>query len=182
MKVFIGLGNPGKEYEQNRHNVGFMFVEYLAKKMQPETEFILQPRFASRIAELSIGGEKYLFAEPQSYMNASGESFIKLVSFYKVDPESIFVAHDDLDIPLGKTKVQKGTGPKLHGGLSSIEERFGSANFWRIRIGVENRTPENHIPGEAYVLQDFSADEKDLLFPTFEKIHEQLLLSKILSR
>ncbi|MEO6508540.1 MAG: aminoacyl-tRNA hydrolase, partial [Patescibacteria group bacterium] len=92
MKLFVGLGNPGKEYQKNRHNIGFMLAEYLVKKMSPETGFNLTSRFAANLAEFSIGNDKYLFAEPQSYMNRSGEAVVRLAQFYKVKPADIFVA------------------------------------------------------------------------------------------
>jgi PTH1 family peptidyl-tRNA hydrolase len=180
MKLFVGLGNPGKEYQENRHNIGFMFVEYLVKKLSPETSFTMNTRFAARIAEFNHNDDKWIVAEPQAYMNRSGEASSKLAVFYKVPKTDFFVAHDDLDIPFGKFKIQNGTGPKLHGGLSSIEQLFGTTDFWRIRIGVESRTPDQNIPGEAYVLQNFSSDEKTQLSPLFDKILNQLLLQKVI--
>ncbi len=102
---------------------------------------------------------KILIAKPQTFMNRSGEAVSKIVNFYHIPLENVYIAHDDLDIPLGSFKVQKGTGPKLHNGLASIEEKLGTVDFWRIRIGVDNREGNRSLSGEAYVLQDFTDEE-----------------------
>jgi PTH1 family peptidyl-tRNA hydrolase len=180
MKLMVGLGNPGNEYAKNRHNVGFMFVEFFTKKIDASASFNIHNKFNANIAELNHEGEKYLVAEPQTYMNRSGETVSRLAAFYKIKPEDIIVAHDDLDILLGKSKIQMANGPKLHNGLASIEQLFGTANFWRIRIGVESRTGEYRPSGEEFVLQDFTREEKLLLQESFEKIYHQLFLQKVL--
>lgn len=180
MKVIAGLGNPGKQYEKTRHNVGFMLSQFLAKKLSSDSSFVKSEKFAANICEINGETEKYFVIEPQNYMNTSGESISKVTNFYKVLPENVVVTHDDLDIPFGKFKVQKGTGPKQHNGISSIEEHLGTKSFWRIRIGVENRSPENYISGEAYVLNDFNYTELQELPVIFEKIYQQLKDQKIL--
>lgn len=174
MKLFVGLGNPGNRYKKNRHNVGFMLIEYLANKLQPESSFSNSTKFSSLTNELTVDEDIYIFAEPQTYMNRSGEPVSRLLQFYKVAIDNLVVAHDDLDIPFGKFKIQAGTGPKLHNGLSSIEQLLGTKDFLRIRIGVENRTPDNYMPGEAYVLQNFTQEEHTQLKDIFEKIYQQL--------
>lgn len=180
MKLLVGLGNPGKEYEHNRHNIGFMFVEHLIQKTTPGVSFSLQSKFKSMIAETQYNGEKYIVAEPQTFMNRSGESLTRLAQFYKITPDNIIVAHDDLDIFLGKYKVQMANGPKQHNGLASIEQLFGTPNFWRVRIGVENRNEEFKVPGETYVLQNFTDEEKSTLPTTFDKIIEQMKVQKVI--
>ncbi len=180
MKLFVGLGNPGSEHSRHRHNIGFMFVEYLKNKTGTNLAFKMENKFLSNVCEVTVKGEKYVIVEPQTFMNASGRAVVKLFQFYKVALDNLIVAHDELDIPLGKFKIQNGTGPKLHGGLASIEQYLGTKDFWRIRIGVEKRDPDSRIPGEAYVLQNFTPEEHIILFPTFEKIHQQLALQKIL--
>lgn len=107
-------------------------------------------------------------------MNSSGEAVNKLANYYSLVPSALFVAHDDLDLPLGEYKIQKGVGPKLHNGINSIEQTLGSSDFWRIRIGVDNRDPNNRIPGEDYVLQDFSKEEMESLKIVFKKIGQEL--------
>lgn len=155
MKLLVGLGNPGEKYQHNRHNIGFMFADFMKNNER-------------------MKHEKWIILKPQNYMNRSGEEVSKTAHFYKIEPEDIFVAHDDLDIPLGKFKIQKGTGPKLHNGISSIEQLLGTNDFWRIRIGVENRG-DNRISGEVYVLQDFTNEERQTITSLFPEISTRLL-------
>lgn len=161
MKVVIGLGNPGKQYEGTRHNVGHMFID-----------------------SVSLGGSEegnLKLLKSDSFMNNSGDFVQKEVSTYRGNWEkdgskvaNLFIVHDDLDIPLGQFKIQKAVGPKVHYGVNSIEERVGSKEFWRVRIGVDARLPEKRIPGEAYVLQRFSPEERQILDTVFPKIWEEL--------
>ena len=151
MKLIVGLGNPGEEYRNHRHNVGFMFIDELHKSLPLEdTEFKL--------------------LKPQTFMNKSGEAVAREANYYKIPPEQVIVVHDDLDIPLGLWKKQTGVGPKLHYGIQSIEEQLGTKDFVRIRIGVDNRNPENRTPGEAYVLQNFTDEERAKLQEVFRTI------------
>jgi PTH1 family peptidyl-tRNA hydrolase len=112
-------------------------------------------------------------------MNESGLAVSK-IAFYEINLSDIYIIHDDLDIKLGEYKIQKGIGPQLHYGISSIENRLGKKDFWRIRIGVDNRDLENRIPGEEYVLQDFNSQEKKTIDQTVDKIITELndLISK----
>lgn len=146
MYYLIGLGNPGKKYQNNRHNVGHQLIDYLKKK------------------NIDI---KLL--KTDCFMNLSGSFVKKIIEKNKIKTEKLIIAHDDLDLPLGSFKIQKGIGPKLHNGLISIEKTLKTKNFWRIRIGIDNRPPKNRINGETYVLQDFLSDEKktikNKLFP-----------------
>jgi PTH1 family peptidyl-tRNA hydrolase len=108
-------------------------------------------------------------------MNKSGEAVKKLsVKYQQPDTNFLYVIHDDLDIPIGKFKIQKGTGPKVHNGLSSINDHLHTEDYWRIRIGVENRDPTNRIPGEDYVLHDFTYDEQKILDELFPQILQRL--------
>jgi len=156
MKLIIGLGNPGRDYENNRHNIGHLVVEELAKK------------------RLSKG---MVVKKTNCYMNKSGEFVEKLVEQYHLNPSDLWVIHDDLDIPLGSFKIQKGKGPKLHNGVISIEEILGTGDFWRVRIGVDNRDPGGRVSGEEYVLQDFTHEEIELLKPVIEEICKKLATS-----
>ena len=105
-------------------------------------------------------------------MNRSGQTIAHLIS----EPTIIFVAHDDLDIRIGNFKIQKSVGPKMHNGLESIEQSLKSKSFWRIRIGIDNRTSDNSIPGEPYVLSNFSEEESEMLEKTFPRILSKLQL------
>ena len=142
MKLIVGLGNPGDKYKNNRHNVGYIVVDALE----------------------GAGLVDGLKAEKTNvYMNDSGEAVKKFKNFYKVTPANLYIVHDDLDIPLGQYKLQLGKGPKVHNGVNDIELKLGTPEFWRIRIGVDNRDPENREAGDKYVLQDFTDEEKQTL-------------------
>ncbi len=161
MKLVVGLGNPGETHANNRHNVGFMVVDRLAKEAGWESKF----------EALILKARDYLLVKPQTFMNRSGEVVAKLANFYKVATDDLMVIHDDLDIRLGEYKIQKGVGPKVHNGLTSVEERLGTANFWRLRIGVDNRpTGQARTPGEEYVLADFLPEEKAIVDGVIEKV------------
>lgn len=148
MKLLVGLGNPGTKYMKNRHNVGHMLVEFLE------------------------GGPHHGFKlfKTDCYMNQSGGFVKKLLNTHKTAPDSLYIAHDDLDIPLGKFKIHFGTGPKVHNGINSIADALGTEDFWRIRIGVDARTPDNRVDGETYVLEDFTIEDFDLIKKTFPRI------------
>jgi PTH1 family peptidyl-tRNA hydrolase len=173
MFIFIGLGNPGTNYQNNRHNVGQMLIDYLAKNLKSQNENIK-------------------FFKTDCFMNQSGKAVKKIIENClslearkakgdKLKIENLIILHDDLDIPLGKFKIQKGIGPKLHNGIKSIEQELKTKDFWRVRIGVDNRKPENHISGEVYVLQDFLPEEKELLtnevFPAIKEKINRIFLS-----
>ncbi len=178
MLVLIGLGNPGEKYKNNRHNVGFMFIDYFVKHMIHLGALVLEElnhedKFGAELGRFEYQGEKYVVAKPQTFMNASGDSVQRITSFYQIPLSSLYVAHDDLDIPFGKYKTQFAVGPKLHNGLDSIENRLGEPDFYRIRIGVDNRG-EQPISGESYVLQNFTAEEMKLLPDIFAQILAKL--------
>ena len=156
MKLIIGLGNPGKEYENNRHNVGYLAVEKLIKKRLPRD---------------------VVAKKTNCYMNKSGELVEKLVEQYHLNPSNLWVIHDDLDIPIGSFKIQKGKGPKLHNGINSIEEKLRTQDFWRVRVGVDNRDPQSRISGEEYVLKDFTFEEMELLKTVLEELCRKLVTS-----
>ena len=156
MKLIIGLGNPGEEHESNRHNVGHRAVDVLLKRSLPQG---------------------FVVKKSQVFMNNSGTFVKKLVEQNKAKTSDLWVIHDDLDIPLGSYKIQKGKGPKLHNGVNSVERELGSGDFWRARVGVENRSPEKRIAGEQYVLQDFTEGEKQILIKVIDDLCTKLLTS-----
>lgn len=168
MKLIVGLGNPGKKYSATRHNVGFLAVDFLAKSNS--LDFSDNLKFKSEIAT----SEKFILVKPHTFMNNSGDAVSAIVNFYKISSGDIFIIHDDLDLRLGEYKIQKAIGPKVHGGVNSIEEKLGSKNFWRVRIGVDNRSIENRITGEEYVLQSFSESEKEMIGESIEKAIQEL--------
>lgn len=164
MKLIIGLGNPGEKYHNTRHNVGFMMLDELAQ--MTSDQWLMNKYVQSSI----INNQSLILAKPQAFMNNSGEAVKLLLAFYELKPTAITVVHDDLDLPLGEYKIQFGKGPKVHNGINSIESSLGTDQFWRVRIGIDNRDPENRTPGEAYVLQQFSTLEQITLNKVFKDI------------
>ena len=156
MKLLVGLGNPGAKYTNTRHNIGFMFLDYLEQ----------QQKLDKQVKTL----------KPETYMNQSGMAVVKKLSFYKLQPADLIVIHDDLDLPLGEYKIQFGKGPKLHNGVESVEQAIGTKEFWRVRIGVDNRSLENRVPGDLYVLQNFLPEEKTKLLKLFPEITKALIV------
>lgn len=183
MKLIVGLGNPGEKYVKNRHNVGFQFLDYLVQKLEvPSTEntFKTDKRLGAEILKINMDEEVIILDKPQTFMNESGKAVRKIVTSYKLQvTRDLVVVHDDLDIKIGAYKLQLGKGPKIHGGVLSIENELRDTNFWRLRIGVDNRDAENRIPGEAYVLQNFTGDEQKILKSVFDSINLSLLLNPV---
>jgi PTH1 family peptidyl-tRNA hydrolase len=167
MKVIVGLGNPGEKYANNRHNVGFMVLDKL-----------LAVRWESKFEAMVCKVGNTLLVKPQTFMNRSGDSVSEIVNFYKVSIDDLIVVHDDLDIRLGEYKIQKGVGPKVHNGLTSVEERLGKADFWRVRVGIDSRQPaaDSRQSGEDYVLADFTSEENAVLDKIIKIIVDQLMV------
>lgn len=166
MRLIVGLGNPEDKYKDTRHNAGFMLIDALAKSRNLFWE--KSEKLKSFVCRDIAKNE--LLAKPTTFMNASGDALKALTDFYQVDVDKLWVAHDDLDLRLGECKIQKAKGPKEHNGIVSVEEKLGSAEFWRIRIGVDTREGERDMPGEKYVLQKFSEDELKKIKATIEQI------------
>lgn len=155
MKLIVGLGNPGKEYEGTRHNAGFEFVN----KMAGGDRFGLNKKFEAEILEK----DGLILVKPQTFMNESGRAVRKIVDFYKLSLDSLVIVHDDLDINLGEFKIQKGVGPKVHNGIASVEQSLGETNFWRVRLGIDNRKiQQTNLSGADYVLSRFGQDEREV--------------------
>jgi len=170
MKLLVGLGNPGETYQKNRHNVGFLFVDFLADLKKGEWKY---DKYLS--AEICSYSESITLAKPQTYMNRSGESVKELFERYTLTANDLIIVHDDLDIPLGKFKIQM-QGPKQHNGLASIQNKLRTNDFLRVRIGVDNRPPENRIDGETYVLGDFTEEERKIVEQLLPEIAKRLAL------
>ncbi len=153
-KIIVGLGNPGGEHAESRHNVGFIFLDQLAEING--LRWKENKRFKALVTTL---GDAFLI-KPQTYMNESGESVSKTASFYKLAPASLFVIHDDVDIKLFEYKIQFGKESAGHRGVRNIMEKLGTKDFWRVRIGI-GRPEVGSYDVEDYVLSRFS--EEDLL-------------------
>lgn len=160
MKLIVGLGNPGGKYLYTRHNVGFTMLDRLQRAIAYSQEWIRDEKSRSEICH--IKERDVILLKPQTFMNDSGVAVSKFVNFYKIKIDDVCVIHDDLDIALGDYKFQKGKGPKDHKGIISIEQALGSKEFWRMRIGVENRT-DSEVEGQDYVLMNFSTKEEETL-------------------
>lgn len=174
MKLIVGLGNPGAKYQNNRHNVGFMFIDFMVRKLESLKGIKLKEEKILPVTCYPLPA--LILAKPNTFMNQSGLAVKRLLSNLPTfKPSNLVIVHDDLDIPLGKFKIQKGIGPKVHNGLKSIEKALKTKDFWRIRIGVDNRQPDRWIEGETYVLTNFLPEEKKIIInQVFPKIFSRL--------
>ncbi|NPA87951.1 MAG: aminoacyl-tRNA hydrolase [Epsilonproteobacteria bacterium] len=164
MKLIVGLGNPGSKYEKNRHNIGFLAVDYLIKEFNASK---LSSKFKGELYK----SDEYLFLKPTTYMNLSGESVRLVKDFYKIENDDIIVIHDDIDLKLGALRFKKGGGSGGHNGLKSIDANIGN-DYWRVRIGVGR--PERKEMVVSYVLSDFEDEELECLEKLFPLIKEAI--------
>ena len=155
MKLIVGLGNPGKEYEKTRHNIGFMTIDKFASKLGVE---INKDKFSGLYCDVNIGGEKVILLKPQSYINLSGEVIRKYVDFFKINIEDILIIHDDLDLPVGTYRVKQQGSSGGHNGLKNIELHLGTQEYKRIKIGISNN---KLMDTKDYVLGKLSKEETE---------------------
>ena len=171
MRLVVGLGNPGVRYARNRHNVGFMAVDAIARRHGSPA---FRNRFNGVVAEAVIAGERRLLLKPQTFMNASGESVAEAARFFKIPAEDIVVIHDEIDLRPGKLRVKRGGGNAGHNGLRSIDPLIGP-DYWRVRIGVGHPGVKELV--QPYVLQNFAADEVvDWVEPLIDAVAETVPL------
>lgn len=154
MLLFVGLGNPGRQYARNRHNIGFMAVEAIAREHRFSP---FRARFQGRVSEGQIGGERVILLEPETYMNESGRAVGEAARFYKIGLDGIAVFHDELDLAPGKCRVKIGGGAAGHNGLRSIDAHLGK-DYRRIRLGIGHPGDKNLV--HSYVLNDFAKSEE----------------------
>ncbi len=162
--LIVGLGNPGPKYAANRHNVGFMCLERLAAAHSLTFD---KRQKRAHVALGAIRGLRVVLAQPQTFMNDSGQAVVPLAQFYQVPPARLLVVYDDLDLPPGTLRVRPEGGSGGHKGMHSIIEQLGSSDFARLRIGIGR--PPGQMDAAAYVLQDFSADEMPLIEKALER-------------
>lgn len=161
MKIICGLGNPGRQYEQNRHNVGFMVVDALAARLKAP---FTSNKFEAALAHLPFAGDKLLLLKPQTFMNLSGLSLGGAARFYKVAAPDVLVVHDELDLPFGRVQLKAGGGTGGHNGLNSIREAWGEESYGRLRVGIgKPQGPEARERVIGHVLGDFSREETSAL-------------------
>lgn len=154
MKLIVGLGNIGKEYENTRHNVGFMVVDKLANKLNANFE---QSKFKASIAMINYKGEKVIIMKPSTYMNLSGEAVLACVNFYKIHVEDILIIHDDLDLPVGSVRIRMQGSAGGQKGMNNIINLLHTSDIKRIRVGIDKNPI---IPVVDYVLGKFTSEEK----------------------
>jgi PTH1 family peptidyl-tRNA hydrolase len=161
MKLIIGLGNPGTQYEKTRHNIGFLLLDEIKNNIN-SSDFKMNEKFSALISEKKdAAGEKIFLVKPQTFMNRSGEVTKKIMDFYKVSPKNIFVIHDDLDILTGEYKKSLDSTAAGHNGAQNIIDHIGTKQFVRYRIGIEGaeKKKDRTIPGDVFVLQNFTEEE-----------------------
>lgn len=164
IQLIVGLGNPGPEYEQTRHNAGFWWVDAIAR--EHGASLSVESKFHGWAGRLKTGGHEAWLLKPSTFMNRSGQAVAALARFYRIPTENILVVHDELDLPLGAAKMKKGGGHGGHNGLKDIVAHLGSNDFWRLRLGIGH-------PGDArevvnFVLRAPSREESDLIASAME--------------
>jgi len=187
MKLIVGLGNPGQVYAHNRHNIGFICLKHLARTQGIKLD---KKQGKARIGRGEVAGTEAVLARPQTYMNLSGESVVLLVRKFDIKLDDLLVIHDDLDLPLGKIRISRGSGSGGHRGVSSIIYSLGSQDFSRLRVGIGRPVPVGGYSqiGEddivRYVLNDFTGEEKRVITPVIPMVSEAALcfLSEGISR
>ncbi len=193
--LIVGLGNPSVKYQKTRHNAGFMFADYFFEKFRDEFEFSNWEFSKKMNAEISLGkiredkkshlklspyGEslrstgKIILMKPQTFMNLSGKAVATAAKYYKLKLENVIVAHDDIDLALGKYKISKNSSSAGHNGVQSIIDLLGTKNFTRLRIGVDNRE-DKKIATEKYVLGKFTAAEMKVISKIMPSVSDELI-------
>jgi PTH1 family peptidyl-tRNA hydrolase len=174
MKLIVGLGNPGRVYARNRHNIGFICLNHFARSHGIKFD---QKRGLARVGQGEVAGNKVVLARPQTYMNSSGQSVSRLIQKFNINPDDLLVIHDDLDLPLAKVRISHSSGSAGHKGIESIIKELGRQDFTRIRVGIGR--PTKPILSEAdiiaYVLSDFTPEEKPAIAQAIPRVSEAIL-------
>jgi PTH1 family peptidyl-tRNA hydrolase len=168
MKLIVGLGNPGPEYADTRHNVGFVVLDRLARRWAPGE--VARGRFRAAVIDGRIDGERVMMLKPTTYMNLSGGSVAEAVRFYKLEPsESLLVIVDDVALECGRIRLRAGGSAGGHNGLADVEQKLATSDYARLRIGID---PPGRIPQKDYVLGKFRPDQIEALEPALEDATE----------
>ncbi len=177
MNLIIGLGNPGRGYANNRHNVGFICLNHFARTQGIRFD---KKQGRARIGTGEVAGSKVVTAKPQTYMNSSGESVSRLIKKFDINLDDLLIIHDDLDLPLGRIRIRHGGGSGGHKGIDSITSELGSQDFIRLRVGI-GRPVKNEGTTEfsddeiiTYVLSDFTPDEKQTIAQVIPRVSEAI--------
>jgi peptidyl-tRNA hydrolase, PTH1 family len=171
--IVVGLGNPGKKYEQTRHNVGFLVLDCLAEKLNASWK--TKASWSSQVAEISLNEKKVVLLKPETFMNLSGNAVARARGFWRKTPiDQIWVIHDDVDLELGDIRIKKGGSSAGHRGINSIDNKLGSADYHRIRVGV-GRPDNSKIPIDKFVLGKFAEAEQKQIREIVESACETIL-------
>jgi len=168
--IIVGLGNPGKRYEDTRHNIGFKTIDALADKLNIKVNKI---KFKGLVGEGRIAGEKVILLKPHTFMNNSGESVVEILNFYKLKPENLLVVVDDIDIEFAQLKIKKNGSAGTHNGLKSIVNLIGSKDFARFKIGVGKKHPNEDLA--SFVLSNFPSRDKKHIEDAVDACSESII-------
>lgn len=163
MYIIVGLGNPGRQYESTRHNVGFITIDEIGKRLGIKVDRL---KFKALVGEGKIGSEKVVLVKPQTFMNLSGQSVVELMNYYKVDPDHLIVIYDDIDLDVGRVRIRTKGSSGSHNGMKNIIYLLGYDNFPRIRIGVSRPAPGRDLAN--FVLSKFDKDEINPMIDSIE--------------
>ena len=170
IKLIVGLGNPGAQYAKTRHNAGFWFLQGLAANFVVPWKH--EARFQGVVATLQIQGEKVLLLQPETFMNRSGQSVIKVLHYFKIEPTEMLVVHDELDFSPGVIRLKQSGGHAGHNGLRDIISHTGTRDFYRLRVGIGRPTGQKKVAD--FVLSEPSNEDKNLILHGFESYYAEL--------
>lgn len=166
MKLIVGLGNPGLEYQSSRHNAGFMFLDWLKEELHAD-DFLFEKKLNGETSQVRLNSDSWLLLKPQTYMNLSGDSVASVVNYYRISLDKVMIIYDDLDLAVGIFRLRKNGSAGTHNGMKSVLAALGSEDVARLRFGIESRTLEQKklIDAKDFVLGKFSKSE----FLSFKK-------------
>jgi PTH1 family peptidyl-tRNA hydrolase len=180
MKIIVGLGNPGEKYKNTRHNLGFVFVDKLASKLDPKEKFVLNSKIKAEILETNVNQEKVIMIKPQTFMNSSGIAVKLAINYFNCETENLIVVSDDTNLNIGQARIRFGGEAGGHNGLKSVINAVGE-NFWRVRLGVGAPAPK--IALEDYVLAQLHENDQtkmaDIVDKTANELIESIIRNKI---
>lgn len=165
IQLFVGLGNPGPEYQDTRHNAGFWWIDALANSLK--TSMVMERGYQAKLARVNIDGRPIWLLQPQTFMNLSGKSVASLANFFKIAPQQILVAHDELDIAPGEAKLKLGGSHAGHNGLRDIHAQLGTDQYWRLRLGVGHPGSKDEVV--SWVLKKPSLDHRIAIDQTIDR-------------
>mgnify|MGYP000001606601 CR=1 FL=1 len=172
IKLLVGLGNPGPEYEDTRHNAGFWFIDAAARALK--VTLVPERSYHGLVARTSVNGQNLWLLQPQTFMNVSGKSVAALARFFKIQPDEILVAHDEMDIAPGEAKLKKGGSHAGHNGLRDIHAQLGTPDYWRLRIGVGHPGVKAEVV--SWVLKKPMAEHREAIHATIDRAVQALPL------